>query len=89
MGPVCQLQVPTSRGAAMEVTGPVLLREECFEGKNESLVEEGRTQSGRSPSGSGPLLLALQEPDETALHLAVRSVDRTSLHVVDFLVQNR
>ncbi|XP_036118716.1 arf-GAP with SH3 domain, ANK repeat and PH domain-containing protein 2 isoform X2 [Molossus molossus] len=28
------------------------------------------------------------EPDETALHLAVRSVDRTSLHVVDFLVQN-
>ena len=30
-----------------------------------------------------------QEPDETALHLAVRSVDRTSLHIVDFLVQNR
>ncbi|KAK2091974.1 Arf-GAP with SH3 domain, ANK repeat and PH domain-containing protein 2 [Saguinus oedipus] len=29
------------------------------------------------------------EPDETALHLAVRSVDRTSLHIVDFLVQNR
>lgn len=29
-----------------------------------------------------------QEPDETALHLAVRSVDRTSLHIVDFLVQN-
>ncbi|XP_047302157.1 arf-GAP with SH3 domain, ANK repeat and PH domain-containing protein 2 isoform X9 [Homo sapiens] len=28
------------------------------------------------------------EPDETALHLAVRSVDRTSLHIVDFLVQN-
>uniref|UniRef100_A0ACB8GE17 Arf-GAP with SH3 domain, ANK repeat and PH domain-containing protein 2 n=1 Tax=Sphaerodactylus townsendi TaxID=933632 RepID=A0ACB8GE17_9SAUR len=29
-----------------------------------------------------------QEQDETALHLAVRSVDRTSLHIVDFLVQN-
>ncbi|XP_073072912.1 arf-GAP with SH3 domain, ANK repeat and PH domain-containing protein 2 isoform X3 [Manis javanica] len=28
------------------------------------------------------------EPDETALHLAVRSVDRMSLHIVDFLVQN-
>ncbi|XP_051031630.1 LOW QUALITY PROTEIN: arf-GAP with SH3 domain, ANK repeat and PH domain-containing protein 2-like [Phodopus roborovskii] len=28
------------------------------------------------------------ELDETALHLAVRSVDRTSLHIVDFLVQN-
>ncbi|KAM6149948.1 arf-GAP with SH3 domain, ANK repeat and PH domain-containing protein 2 isoform 2-T2 [Erethizon dorsatum] len=28
------------------------------------------------------------EPDETGLHLAVRSVDRTSLHIVDFLVQN-
>lgn len=34
-------------------------------------------------------LFGLQEPDETALHLAVRSVDRTSLHIVDFLVQNR
>ncbi|KAM4693751.1 arf-GAP with SH3 domain, ANK repeat and PH domain-containing protein 2 [Discoglossus pictus] len=28
------------------------------------------------------------EQGETALHLAVRSVDRTSLHIVDFLVQN-
>lgn len=28
------------------------------------------------------------EPEETGLHLAVRSVDRTSLHIVDFLVQN-
>ncbi|XP_042188835.1 arf-GAP with SH3 domain, ANK repeat and PH domain-containing protein 2a isoform X3 [Callorhinchus milii] len=28
------------------------------------------------------------EQGETALHLAVRLVDRTSLHVVDFLVQN-
>ncbi|XP_077147512.1 arf-GAP with SH3 domain, ANK repeat and PH domain-containing protein 2 isoform X2 [Ranitomeya variabilis] len=28
------------------------------------------------------------EKGETALHLAVRSVDRTSLHIVDFLVQN-
>uniref|UniRef100_A0AAY4AZF5 ArfGAP with SH3 domain, ankyrin repeat and PH domain 2b n=1 Tax=Denticeps clupeoides TaxID=299321 RepID=A0AAY4AZF5_9TELE len=28
------------------------------------------------------------EPGETALHLAVRKVDRNSLHIVDFLVQN-
>uniref|UniRef100_A0A6I8RR47 ArfGAP with SH3 domain, ankyrin repeat and PH domain 2 n=1 Tax=Xenopus tropicalis TaxID=8364 RepID=A0A6I8RR47_XENTR len=28
------------------------------------------------------------EQGETALHLAVRSVDRNSLHIVDFLVQN-
>lgn len=41
------------------------------------------------PWDSGPFLLGPQEPDETALHLAVRSVDRTSLHIVDFLVQNR
>lgn len=42
-----------------------------------------------SPWDSGPFPLGPQEPDETALHLAVRSVDRTSLHIVDFLVQNR
>ena len=30
-----------------------------------------------------------QEPGETALHLAVRMVDRNSLHIVDFLAQNR
>uniref|UniRef100_A0A8C1UDR3 ArfGAP with SH3 domain, ankyrin repeat and PH domain 2b n=1 Tax=Cyprinus carpio TaxID=7962 RepID=A0A8C1UDR3_CYPCA len=29
-----------------------------------------------------------QEPGETALHFAVRMVDRNSLHIVDFLVQN-
>ncbi|KAA0708559.1 Arf-GAP with SH3 domain, ANK repeat and PH domain-containing protein 2 [Triplophysa tibetana] len=28
------------------------------------------------------------EPGETALHLAVRMVDRNSLHIIDFLVQN-
>ncbi|XP_063079795.1 arf-GAP with SH3 domain, ANK repeat and PH domain-containing protein 2b isoform X3 [Engraulis encrasicolus] len=28
------------------------------------------------------------EPGETALHLAVRTVDRNSLHIVDFLAQN-
>ncbi|XP_036006906.1 arf-GAP with SH3 domain, ANK repeat and PH domain-containing protein 2a isoform X2 [Fundulus heteroclitus] len=31
---------------------------------------------------------SLQEQGETALHLAVRLVDRTSLHIVDFLTQN-
>lgn len=33
--------------------------------------------------------LCCQEPGETALHLAVRMVDRNTLHIVDFLVQNR
>lgn len=42
-----------------------------------------------SPGDPRMFLFGLQEPDETALHLAVRSVDRTSLHIVDFLVQNR
>ncbi|KAJ0008926.1 hypothetical protein NQD34_016341 [Periophthalmus magnuspinnatus] len=36
-----------------------------------------------------PIPLANEhEPGETALHLAVRLVDRTSLHIVDFLTQN-
>lgn len=35
------------------------------------------------------LLLRRQEPGETALHLAVRMGDRNSLHIVDFLAQNR
>ncbi|XP_059836967.1 arf-GAP with SH3 domain, ANK repeat and PH domain-containing protein 1 isoform X1 [Hypanus sabinus] len=29
-----------------------------------------------------------QEPGETALHLAILHADRTSLHIVDFLIQN-
>ncbi|XP_063087141.1 arf-GAP with SH3 domain, ANK repeat and PH domain-containing protein 1 isoform X5 [Cavia porcellus] len=35
-----------------------------------------------------PLLESGQELGETALHLAVRTGDQTSLHLVDFLVQN-
>ncbi|KAJ8274990.1 hypothetical protein COCON_G00096150 [Conger conger] len=36
-----------------------------------------------------PVSLANEhEPGETALHLAVRLVDRTSLHIMDFLTQN-
>ncbi|XP_059579727.1 arf-GAP with SH3 domain, ANK repeat and PH domain-containing protein 1 isoform X2 [Alligator mississippiensis] len=35
-----------------------------------------------------PLLEPGQEPGETALHLAVRTADQTSLHLVDFLGQN-
>ncbi|NWJ02777.1 ASAP1 protein, partial [Crypturellus undulatus] len=35
-----------------------------------------------------PLIEPGQEPGETALHLAVRTADQTSLHLVDFLVQN-
>lgn len=31
----------------------------------------------------------LQESGETALHYSVRTADQTSLHLVDFLVQNR
>ncbi|NWI09607.1 ASAP1 protein, partial [Crypturellus soui] len=37
---------------------------------------------------SQPMLAPLQEPGETILHLAVLLADRTSLHIVDFLVQN-
>ncbi|KAA0719326.1 GTPase-activating protein ADP-ribosylation factor-directed [Triplophysa tibetana] len=35
-----------------------------------------------------PFLEAGQDPGETALHFAVRTSDQTSLHLVDFLVQN-
>ncbi|KAL4635470.1 arf-GAP with SH3 domain, ANK repeat and PH domain-containing protein 1-like isoform X2 [Arapaima gigas] len=35
-----------------------------------------------------PLPETGQEPGETALHYAVRTADQTSLHLVDFLVQN-
>ncbi|NXK46214.1 ASAP1 protein, partial [Chauna torquata] len=35
-----------------------------------------------------PVQAPLQEPGETILHLAVLLSDRTSLHIVDFLVQN-
>ncbi|NXK92729.1 ASAP1 protein, partial [Formicarius rufipectus] len=35
-----------------------------------------------------PVLTPLQEPGETILHLAVLLSDQTSLHIVDFLVQN-
>ncbi|NXV79687.1 ASAP1 protein, partial [Atlantisia rogersi] len=37
---------------------------------------------------SEPVLSPLQEPGETILHLAVLLSDRTSLHIVDFLIQN-
>ncbi|XP_010294011.1 PREDICTED: arf-GAP with SH3 domain, ANK repeat and PH domain-containing protein 1, partial [Phaethon lepturus] len=37
---------------------------------------------------SEPVLAPLQEPGETILHLAVLLSDRTSLHIVDFLIQN-
>uniref|UniRef100_A0A8C3K4L0 Uncharacterized protein n=1 Tax=Calidris pygmaea TaxID=425635 RepID=A0A8C3K4L0_9CHAR len=37
---------------------------------------------------SEPVLTPLQEPGETILHMAVLLSDRTSLHIVDFLVQN-
>ncbi|CAM4549495.1 arf-GAP with SH3 domain, ANK repeat and PH domain-containing protein 1-like [Lepidochelys kempii] len=37
---------------------------------------------------SEPVLEPVQEPGETVLHLAVLLADRTSLHIVDFLVQN-
>ncbi|KAM6340295.1 LOW QUALITY PROTEIN: arf-GAP with SH3 domain, ANK repeat and PH domain-containing protein 2-like [Alca torda] len=37
---------------------------------------------------SEPLLAPLQQPGETILHLAVLLSDQTSLHIVDFLVQN-
>ncbi|NXI74199.1 ASAP1 protein, partial [Anseranas semipalmata] len=43
---------------------------------------------GENVDLSEPVQAPLQEPGETILHLAVLLSDRTSLHIVDFLVQN-
>nr|XP_010306461.1 PREDICTED: arf-GAP with SH3 domain, ANK repeat and PH domain-containing protein 1-like [Balearica regulorum gibbericeps] len=43
---------------------------------------------GENVDLSKPVLSHLQDPGETILHLAVLLSDRTSLHIVDFLVQN-
>lgn len=48
-----------------------------------SIVENTRS------CGSPECHLSAQEPGETVLHLAVRMGDRNSLHIVDFLAQNR
>ncbi|KAM7369763.1 hypothetical protein PAMP_011057 [Pampus punctatissimus] len=37
---------------------------------------------------AGPVSLTFEEAGETALHYSVRTADQTSLHLVDFLVQN-
>lgn len=59
--------------------------DKCFIGKSHL----GDPRVERCHWNSKSFWFEFQEPDETALHLAVRSVDRTSLHIVDFLVQNR
>lgn len=52
-----------------------------------------RIQNGCCPRLSHPVSAVfdgpLQEAGETALHYSVRTADQTSLHLVDFLVQNR
>lgn len=42
-----------------------------------------------SPPPCAVFYRPLQEAGETALHYSVRTADQTSLHLVDFLVQNR
>lgn len=54
----------------------------------------GRVQNGCFPRIVSLCVSAvfdgpLQETGETALHYSVRTADQTSLHLVDFLVQNR
>lgn len=62
------------------------------------LNAERDTQRERIQNGCWPRLFhrvsvvfdgPLQEAGETALHYSVRTADQTSLHLVDFLVQNR
>jgi hypothetical protein len=57
-------------------------------------VEERGRERRRTvvPDGDSPSAARyrpLQESGETALHFSVRTADHTSLHLVDFLVQNR
>lgn len=42
-----------------------------------------------SARGSCLIMFLLQESGETVLHHCARTADHTSLHLVDFLVQNR
>lgn len=90
------LQTAHSQGQRACVEIKETLRDKFLEGKDKRLLEELYTISPVVDTElNAPvrilecLCLIFQEPDETALHLAVRSVDRTSLHIVDFLVQNR
>lgn len=62
------------------------------------LNAERDTEKERIQNGCWPRLFhcafvvcdgPLQEAGETALHYSVRTADQTSLHLVDFLVQNR
>lgn len=83
-----QGQVPWGGLRRGDGRGPGCPGDALFKGKDHlpALVLDTEASAPLEPC---LCLFGLQEPDETALHLAVRSVDRTSLHIVDFLVQNR
>uniref|UniRef100_A0A674JYR8 ArfGAP with SH3 domain, ankyrin repeat and PH domain 1 n=1 Tax=Terrapene triunguis TaxID=2587831 RepID=A0A674JYR8_9SAUR len=58
-------------------------------GTSELLVNSQKTASSTHSLQKIPCpVCSGHEPGETALHLAVRTADQTSLHLVDFLVQN-
>lgn len=56
---------------------------------NEHVSSHPITESYQEQVGHVTQTCVRQEPGETVLHLAVRMGDRNSLHIVDFLAQNR
>ena len=71
--------------------GAILFTAACLNAERDT--ERERIQNGCCPRLSHRVFAVfdgpLQEAGETALHYSVRTADQTSLHLVDFLVQNR
>lgn len=71
--------------------GAILFTAACLNAERDT--ERERIQNGCCPRLSHRVFAVfdgpLQESGETALHYSVRTADQTSLHLVDFLVQNR
>lgn len=71
--------------------GAILFTAACLNAERDT--ESERIQNGCCPRLSHRVFAVfdgpLQEVGETALHYSVRTADQTSLHLVDFLVQNR
>lgn len=71
--------------------GAILFTAACLNAERDT--ERERIQNGCGPRLSHRVFAVfdgpLQEAGETALHYSVRTADQTSLHLVDFLVQNR
>lgn len=69
--------------------GAILFTAACLNAERDT----ERIQNGCCPRLSHRVFAVfdgpLQESGETALHYSVRTADQTSLHLVDFLVQNR